>query len=75
MKEAVAMPIRLAKRSLLRVFMLGVSAPTFLVMPASPLRALGRGETVGRAWGRVGHHMTRSLGGLTGERRTDGQAR
>ncbi len=70
----VALPVRLAKRSLLRVFAMGLSAPAFLVMPAAKMRVLRRGETVGHAWSRVGRHMGQSLGGLAGERRTDRQA-
>ncbi len=73
MMEA-ALPVRLAKRSLLRIVAMGVSAPAFLVMPAAKMRVLRRGETVGHAWSRVGRHMTQSLGSIAGERRTDRQA-
>lgn len=69
MEDAVPMPM--AKRSLLRIFTMGLSAPAFLVAPASEMRVLRRGETIQHAWSNVGTHMARSLGSLTGEQRTD----
>ncbi|WP_157080727.1 hypothetical protein [Methylobacterium variabile] len=65
------MPMQVAKRSLLRVFTMGLSAPAFLVAPAAEMRVLRRGETIHQAWSNVGTHMARSLGSLTGEQRTD----
>lgn len=74
MSEALVeaeVPTTMAKRSLLRVFTMGLSAPAFLVAPASEMRVLRRGETIQHAWSNVGTHMARSLRNLTSEQRTD----
>lgn len=71
MGEMDAMPALVAKRSLLRIVAMGLSAPVFLVMPPATMRVLRRGETVGHTWNRVGRHLTQSL---AGERRNDRQA-
>ncbi len=61
MREDHPVPRRLPKRSLLRVFTMGASAPAFLVEPASDLRPLRNGETLQRAWASVGWHISHSL--------------
>ncbi|MDN3625618.1 hypothetical protein [Methylobacterium isbiliense] len=63
-------PRRLADRPLLRILAMGLSAPSFLTVPAMKLQAIQRTDGVQHAWRNVGRHLTRSLGRLGDEPRS-----
>ncbi len=66
-----AVPVRKAKRSLLRIFTMGLGAPALLVSGAQiESRSLRRGETVDHAWRSVGDSLSRSMRRIAHEQRT-----